>query len=60
MNTRKHGLFAPGVALPVVAPEMLIEINPDLILISNALYAPEIKAQVKSMGLAPSFGIIAG
>ena len=27
LNTRKHGLLAPGVALPVVAPGELAEID---------------------------------
>ena len=60
LNTRKHGLIVPGIALPVVAPEALVEIKPDLVLISNALYEAEITDQVKAMGLNPSFGVIAG
>lgn len=60
LNPRKHGLFVPGVALPVVAPETLSEIQPDLVLISNALYEAEISTQVCAMGLAPDFDVIAG
>lgn len=60
LNPRKHGLFAPGVALPVVAPEALKDIKPDLVLISNALYKGEITAQVRSMGLDAEIGVIAG
>jgi SAM-dependent methyltransferase len=60
LNPRKHGLFAPGVGLPVLAPQALPGIRPDLILIANALYEPEIRAQVQSMGLAPDFDVIAG
>ena len=60
LNTRKHGLFAPGVALPVVAPDELTHLRPDLVLISNALYEAEITEQVRAMGLSPSFGVIAG
>ncbi|MFZ7094171.1 class I SAM-dependent methyltransferase [Primorskyibacter sp. 2E233] len=60
LNTRKQGLIAPGVALPVVAPEALTEIAPDLILISNALYQAEIIAEVGKMGLNPEFAVVAG
>ncbi|WP_289149522.1 class I SAM-dependent methyltransferase [uncultured Salipiger sp.] len=60
LNTRKHGLLAPGVALPVVAPGELAEIGPDLVLISNALYEAEITGQVRGMGLAPEFAVVTG
>jgi len=59
LNPRKHGLSAPGVALPVVAPDELRAIRPDLVLISNALYAEEIIAEVRRMGLEPRFDSIA-
>ncbi|MCB6179845.1 class I SAM-dependent methyltransferase [Rhodobacter sp. Har01] len=60
LNPRKHGLFAPGMALPVCPPAQLAEIRPDLVLVANALYASEIMAQVQDMGVAADFGVIAG
>lgn len=60
LNARKHGLLAPGVALPVVAPEALTDIRPDIILISNALYEAEISERVRGMGLDPEFAVVAG
>ena len=60
LNPRKHGLYAPGVALPVVSPEDLKDLRPDLILISNALYEAEITEQVRAMGLNPEFAVVAG
>lgn len=60
LNTRKHGLYAPGVGLQIVAPNDLKELRPDLVLISNALYETEIIAQVHAMGLDPAFHVIAG
>ena len=60
LNTRKHGLVAPGVALPVIAAEALPGIAPDLVLISNALYEAEITEQVHAMGLSPDFAVVAG
>jgi len=58
LNKRKHGLMTAGVALPVIAPEDLVDIRPDLVLISNGLYEEEITAQVRSMGLQPEFATI--
>lgn len=60
LNTRKHGRFAPGVGLPVVAPEALSVIRPALVLISNALYEVEIRDAVQALGLSPEFAVIAG
>jgi SAM-dependent methyltransferase len=60
LNPRKRGLMAPGVALPVLAPEDLRKIRPNLVLISNALYAAEIASQVKGIGLSVDFAMIAG
>jgi SAM-dependent methyltransferase len=60
LNPRKNGLLAPGVALPVVAPDELRQIRPNLVLVSNVLYETEIAAQVKSMELEASIEVIAG
>ena len=61
VKTLLSGYFALSVvALPVVVPETLSEIQPDLVLISNALYEAEISTQVRAMGLAPDFDVIAG
>lgn len=60
LNPRKHGLFAPGTGLPVCPPEDLPGLRPDLILIANALYEAEIRAQVNSLCLSPDFAVIAG
>lgn len=60
LNPRKHGLMAPGIARPVVAPGALPEIAPDLVLVSNALYEAEIRKEVEAMGLTPDFAVVAG
>ncbi|WP_299822200.1 class I SAM-dependent methyltransferase [uncultured Jannaschia sp.] len=60
VNDRKHGLVAPGAAIPVVPPEALTEIQPALVIVSNGLYAAEIEAQVAGLGLAPEFAVLAG
>ncbi|MCR8726839.1 class I SAM-dependent methyltransferase [Frigidibacter sp. ROC022] len=60
LNPRKHGLVAPGVALPIVAPEALREIKPALVLVSNALYEDEISKEIRDMGLDAEIAVIAG
>jgi SAM-dependent methyltransferase len=60
LNPRKHSLFAPGVALPVLAPTALSTLRPDLVLISNALYRGEITTRLNAMGLAPDVEVISG
>lgn len=60
LNPRKHGLHIPGIGLPVRSPDDLPDIAPDLVLVANALYLDEIRDQVRGMGLAPDFDVIAG
>jgi len=60
INVRKHGRFVPGVALPVTAPSALATLDPDLVMISNEVYANEIRRTVDQHGLSPEFAVIAG
>lgn len=58
LNPRKHGRHLPGTALPVVAPERLKAIDPDLVLVCNGLYAEEIVNTMAAMGLRPDTAIV--
>lgn len=51
LNPRKQGRFAPGVGQPVVAPEDLTVIKPDVIVVMNPLYRDEIAERAKGLGL---------
>jgi len=53
MNPRKHGKYLPGTAHEIVAPEALCELRPTTVLVMNALYANEIQASLKDLGLDP-------
>jgi ABC-type Fe3+-hydroxamate transport system substrate-binding protein len=50
LNPRKHGRFVPGTGQPVVAPEMLTRIQPDVILVMNPLYRDEIAQLARRIG----------
>ena len=58
LNPRKHGRCVPGAGLPVVAPDRLTEIRPDLVLISNGHYQSEIRERLAGMGLTPELWVI--
>jgi SAM-dependent methyltransferase len=50
LNPRKHGRFVPGTGQPVVAPETLARIQPDVILVMNPLYRDEIARLARRIG----------
>lgn len=60
VNPRKWRLVAPGTGLPVIAPGDLGIARPDVILVSNAIYASEVQAIVNRHGLRPGFASIVG
>ncbi len=52
VNPDRQGRFLPAGGHPVVPPEALVGAPPDVIVITNPLYEPEIRAQVADLGLA--------
>jgi SAM-dependent methyltransferase len=60
VNPRKHGRYIPGAALPVVGPEALRQLRPELVLLSNAHYRDEVAADLRELGLRPELAVIAG
>jgi SAM-dependent methyltransferase len=55
INPARQGKFIPGSGAQVVPPESLLEYRPDVIVLTNATYADEIKRQVGTMGLHCEF-----
>jgi len=53
VNPGKQGSFVAGTGQPIVAPERLAEIAPDVVVVMNPIYRAEIQAQLARMGLAP-------
>lgn len=58
INVNRQGKYLPGSGQAIVAPEFVIEHQPDIIIITNPTYAAEIKDHVKRMGLEPEFWVL--
>jgi trans-aconitate methyltransferase len=52
LNPRKQGRFVPGTGQPVVSPEALAAIKPDLIVVMNPLYREEVAGRAAEIGLS--------
>jgi len=55
INPDRQGRFTPGSGHRIVGPESLIEYQPNVIILTNPLYADEIKDQVGELGLKCQF-----
>ena len=51
INPFKQGMFIAGTGHEVVAPERLLEVEPDLVVAMNAIYVDEIRGQLQALGL---------
>ena len=54
-SPRKQGLLCPGVRIPVVSPERLLELRPDYVLIGAWNFTDEIIGQLRSRGYEGRF-----
>ena len=57
INPAKQGRHVPGTGQPIVPPEALAEIRPDHIVITNALYRDEMRAQARALGVEAEFHV---
>lgn len=53
VNPYKQGKFTPGTAHRIIAPGNLSNQAPDLVVVMNAIYVPEIARTLDSLGLNP-------
>lgn len=51
LNPRKHGLFLAGSAQRVRPPSDLADLRPDLVILTNPVYRPEIERELAGLGL---------
>ncbi len=54
INPHRHGLFIPGAAKEVVAPDVLKTFQPDDIVVMNPIYENEIREMLAGMELYPN------
>jgi hypothetical protein len=52
LNVRKHGTHLAGTGHLVLAPEELPDVHPDVVVVMNALYVDEIRADLAKLGIA--------
>jgi SAM-dependent methyltransferase len=57
VNPHKHGKFVPCSSQLVVEPEFCREYRPDVVVIMNAVYEPEIRQKLGEMGLHPQVAV---
>jgi hypothetical protein len=58
INPGKQGSFVAGTGQPIVAPDRLVEIAPDVVVVMNPVYRGEIEAQLGLMGLSPEVLVV--
>ncbi len=53
INPDRQGFHIPVSGQEIIAPERLVEIAPDVVILSNSLYQREISRQLAGLGLQP-------
>ena len=56
-NPARQGSFVAGTGHPIVAPEDLVRLAPDRIVLTNATYADEIRRQLAALGVRAEVAI---
>ncbi len=51
INPKKHGTYMAGTGQKVIAPEFLVQYNPDTVIVMNPIYCNEIKESLDKMGI---------
>lgn len=58
INPMKHGLYVPGTGHRVVAPENLRDLDIQLVLVMNPIYADEIEEMVRAQGVSAEVKVV--
>lgn len=51
INPHRQGRFMPGVPQPIIAPERLVDLAPDRVIVMNPIYRDEIARSLDQLGL---------
>jgi hypothetical protein len=58
INPHRQGRFMPGSGQPIIAPEVLADLQPATVVVMNPAYQEEIRAQLAELGLDPRIEIL--
>lgn len=58
INPYRQGAFMPGSGLEIIGPERLVAVKPDVVVVMNRIYVPEIRASLAGLGLAPEIAAL--
>jgi hypothetical protein len=58
LNPHKQGRYVPVTGQCVVSPESLLEIRPDIVLVTNPLYFEEIQDMLKRFNLSSELHLV--
>ncbi len=58
VNPYKQGKFMPGSAHRVIAPGELLDNPPDLVVVMNPIYVPEVRTSLAQMNLRPDIAAV--
>lgn len=53
INPHLLGNFIPGIGIQYVGPDFLSTYRPDVVIVMNSVYIPEIKKDLQGMGVSP-------
>jgi ABC-type hemin transport system substrate-binding protein len=53
INPARIGKYLPGTGQRVVAPEFIVEYEPDVVIVTNPIYEAEIREQIRGFGVDP-------
>lgn len=58
INPAKHGKYMPGCAAPIVAPERLKRIAPEVVIVMNPIYREEIAHDLARLGITAELKVL--
>ncbi|MEZ4613304.1 MAG: hypothetical protein R2838_24200 [Caldilineaceae bacterium] len=51
INPKRHGTFMTGTGHEIIGPEFLVDYRPDLVIVMNPIYKPEIERDLARLGV---------
>ena len=58
INPRKQGKYVAGTGQTIMSPTKLATIQPDEVIVMNAVYVDEIREMAKAQGVEPAFRVV--